>query len=178
MYFLLTLLTEFVRFRQLGEVFAETIEMYLGDRARVPDLMFVRAARLNRVGRRRLDGPADLAIELISDDSVERDNEEKLGEYAAAGVTEYWVLDARDDAPDLRPPAFYHLVDGVYQPIPLDAEGRLWSTVVDGFWLRPELLEQDPPPDPLLCLDEIDPTALDIRKRRTAAAGETSGSAT
>jgi Uma2 family endonuclease len=102
--FLLTQLGRFVSFRQLGEVFAETIEMHLGDRGRLPDLMFVRADQLHRVSRTRLDGPADLVIELVSDDSVERDYEEKFEEYAAAGVTEYWIIDARDDAPDPRPP--------------------------------------------------------------------------
>jgi hypothetical protein len=43
--------------------------------------------------------------------------------------------------------AFYRLVDGAYQQFFPDADGRLWSTVVKGFWFRPEWLTQDPLPN-------------------------------
>jgi hypothetical protein len=86
-------------------------------------------------------------------------------------VTESWVIDTRDGAPDLRPPAFYHLVDGAYRPIPLDADGRLRSTVVDGFWLRPTWLSQDSPPNALECLAEIAPDALHAALKAAAAKG-------
>ena len=102
----------------------------------------------------RLDGPADLVIELVSDDSVERDRKEKLEEYAAAGVSEYWAIDAR---PGKHGADFYELVDAAYRPIPLDADGRLRSRVVRGFWLRPEWLFQDPLPSAWLLVALIAP---------------------
>ena len=40
-----------------------------------------------------LDGPADLAIEIISPESEARDLVDKLNEYEAAKIPEYWVID-------------------------------------------------------------------------------------
>ena len=94
---------------------------------------------------------------MVSDDSVERDRKEKLEEYAAAGVAEYWAIEAR---PGKHGADFYELVDGSYRPIPLDADGRLRSRAVRGFWLRPEWLLQDPPPSALKRLAVIVPEAL------------------
>jgi len=160
--FLSTLLTAYVRFRDLGAVLGHSFEMRLVGRSRLPDLLFVRAAHRQRLSEDRLEGPADLVIELVSTDSVVRDHGEKRAEYAAAGVPEYWVVEAR---PGRRGGEFLRLVDGSYEPILVDAGGRLWSTVVDGFWLDPAWLGQDPLPDPLDCLFEIAPEILAAKVR-------------
>jgi Uma2 family endonuclease len=162
--FFYILLSIFVKSRSLGRVFAETLEMHLSERGRVPDVLFIRNKNLYRLTDGRLDGPADLVIEVVSDDSVERDHTEKKAEYAAAGVEEYWVLESREGK---RGADFYHLVGGVYQPIPVDADGRLWSTVVEGFWLKPEWLWHESLPDPVDCLHEIAPESLRRKRRRT-----------
>ena len=178
--FLSTLLTAYVRFFGLGRLLTDSIEMHLGGRGRVPDLCFVRADHLGRLGDARLEGPADLVVELVSADSVGRDRQEKMAEYAAAGVPEYWLVEAR---PGRRGVAFYRLVGGGYESIPLDAEGRLWSAVLDGFWLDPGWLEQDPLPDALDCLFLLAPEiaaaklgrAVATRAAMTAVAREATG---
>lgn len=38
-------------------------------------------------------GPADIAIEIVSPESVERDYKTKYTEYEKGGVTEYWLID-------------------------------------------------------------------------------------
>jgi Uma2 family endonuclease len=43
--------------------------------------------------RNRYDRPADICIEVISDESVIRDYGDKFAEYEKAGVREYWVID-------------------------------------------------------------------------------------
>ena len=96
--FLVALLSTYVWFRDLGEVGAETLEMFLGDRGRQPDVLFIAKQHLPRLTAQRLDGPADLVIELVSADSVERDYKEKYKEYAAAGVREYWIVETRPGA--------------------------------------------------------------------------------
>jgi Uma2 family endonuclease len=104
-----------------------------------------------------LVGPADLAVELISDDSVTRDRRDKFAEYAAAGIPEYWLLDPR---PDHHRADFYALgPDRTYEAIPLDAEGRFASRVLPGFWLDPAWLWQDPLPKPAEILRRIVPDA-------------------
>lgn len=57
--------------------------------AREPDLFFLASENLHRLASKELNGPADLVIEIISDDSIVRDRDEKFHEYQAAGVREY-----------------------------------------------------------------------------------------
>jgi hypothetical protein len=42
-------------------------------------------------------GPLDMVCELVSDSSEEKDSEWLMESYFAAGVGEYWLIDARDD---------------------------------------------------------------------------------
>jgi Uma2 family endonuclease len=59
----------------------------LRDRAaREPDVMFIAAANQGRIEHRFLNGPADLVIEVVSDESVGRDRGEKFYEYEDAGA--------------------------------------------------------------------------------------------
>ena len=166
------LLSEFAQYLQLGQVYSGSLEMFLNDRGRVPDALFIKSGNLHRLTEKRLIGPADLAIEVVSEDSVKRDHKEKFTEYAAAGVAEYWMLESR---PGEEGTAFYRLVDGVYQQFFPDADGRLWSTVVKGFWFRPAWLQQEPLPFALTCLFEIAPviltSALDRQTDRQGRSG-------
>ncbi len=162
-WFLAALLGHYVQFRRLGEVQAESMAMRLERTGRVPDIFFVAAHHMDRLTPTQLLGPADLVVEVVSDDGVERDREEKLADYAAAGVPEYWLVDSR---PDQHRAEFFRLVDGVYRPVTPDADGRYDSAVLAGLWLRPDWLEQDPLPNALTCLAEGDPEIL-----RAALAG-------
>jgi len=66
--FLVRLLSEFVEHHQLGSVFFEDFNMKTSARpsGRNPDVMFVSNVNHNRIKSNHLDGPADLAIEIIS----------------------------------------------------------------------------------------------------------------
>ncbi len=156
-WFLAALLGHYVQFRRLGEVQAESMAMRLEHTGRVPDIFFVATDHLDRLTPTQLLGPADLVIEVISDDSPERDRADKFAEYAAAGVPEYWLVDSRPERPRAE---FFRLIDGIYRPVMPDADGRYHSAVVPGFWLRPAWLEQDPLPNALACLAEVDPEIL------------------
>ncbi len=158
--FLSALLSTYARFFGLGEVLEAPFEMRLGrgKPSREPDLLFVAREHRDRLTAERLDGPADLVIELVSDSSVVRDYEEKFRDYEAAGVREYWICDPR---PDKQQTSFYQLtVEGRYQAVPPDADGRYHALVLPGFWLDPAWLWQEPLPDPLTALATIAPEAL------------------
>jgi Uma2 family endonuclease len=157
---LLRVMAFFVDLFDLGDVCIAPLEMrvYPDGPAREPDLLFVAREHRDRLEAQRLNGPADLIIELISPESVRRDRVEKLREYAAAGVPEYWLIDTR---PAPAPPVCYRLSPtGEYEPIVADASGRIHSTVLPGFWLDPAWLTQDPLPKPLTVIRELAPQAL------------------
>lgn len=60
---------------------------------REPDLLFLARENLDRLKAPYLEGPADLAVEIVSSESRLRDRGEKLAEYEAGGVREDWILD-------------------------------------------------------------------------------------
>lgn len=155
-----TLMTSFVEAFDLGEVLTAPCEMLLvpGQIAREPDFLFVAKEHAIRLTEDRLEGPADLVVEFLSDSSVTRDRDVKFYEYQEAGIPEYWIFDPRRKKERVD---FYQLgVDGKYQAMALDEEGRYHSRVLPGFWLMPSWFWQDPQPNPLVLLARIAPQAL------------------
>ena len=141
---LATLVNLYVQGHRLGRVLVAPFEMRLAHSAREPDLAFVASANLDRLDENRLTGGADLAVEIVSDDSVTRDRVEKRAEYEAAAVRDYWILDPRPGRS-----AFEMLAlgdDGRYAAIEPDAAGRYRSRVPPGLWLNPALFWQEPLP--------------------------------
>jgi len=116
--------------------------MKLAHSGREPDLIFVATANLHRLQATYLDGPADLAVEIISPESVGRDRGEKFYEYEQGGVPEYWLID-----PQTQRAEFYRLVEGRYRLAFESKEGEYRSLVLPDFWLRVEWLWQDPLPN-------------------------------
>ncbi len=158
--FLYYLIVSYVRFFNLGEVITAPFEMRVlpGRASREPDLLFVAREHLDRLTPERLEGAADLVVELISDSSVARDRDDKFYEYQEAGVREYWIIDPR---PGKERADFYHLTpQRKYQAVLPDADGRYHSAVLPGFWLNPEWMWQDPLPNPLTLLATIAPQLL------------------
>ncbi len=142
--FLYRITADFVDARDLGEVHGPDFinRFRAGDRLlrRLPDLWFVTRDRLDLLRPTYLDGPPDLAVEVVSPDSVARDYREKYQDYQAAGVREYWIIDPLTDNLE----AFRREGDA-FRPI-AGAEGRVASEVLPGFFLRPAWLWQDPLP--------------------------------
>ncbi len=112
------------------------------ERGREPDIMFVATSNLGRLTPQYLDGPADLAVEILSSESVGRDRGEKSVEYEAAGVREYWLID-----PERKQAEFYILDENEqYQLVLSGKNGIFRSRVIEGFYLRIEWLWQEPLP--------------------------------
>jgi len=65
-------------------------------RFREPDLLLVRDANDPRRQNRFWLG-ADLVVEIVSPDDPERDLIVKRGEYAEAGIPEYWIVNPMDE---------------------------------------------------------------------------------
>ncbi|MCL6500273.1 MAG: Uma2 family endonuclease, partial [Firmicutes bacterium] len=104
-----------------------------------------------RLRDRYLDGPADLVVEVGSSESRLRDRGEKLAEYEAGGVREYWILD-----PDWQRADFFVLgPDGRYDRRRPGPDGVYRSEVIGGLWLRVEELWRDPLPPVLQVLRDL-----------------------
>jgi Uma2 family endonuclease len=157
---LLVLIGAYVDLYDLGSVYPLRMSMRLSNRRslRQPDLFFIARERQDRMTTYWLDGPADLVVEVIADDSVTCDRVEKSAEYAAAGVREFWLIDSRCPA---EPPSLYQLTEsGEYAAIASAAAGCYYSGVLPGFWLDPAWLRQDPLPKPRVIMQLIAPQAL------------------
>lgn len=79
------------------------------DLATEPDGMFVsydafRSGRVKGIEREKPDflefeGTPDMVLEVVSDTSVQKDTQELRELYWRAGISEYWLVDARADSP-------------------------------------------------------------------------------
>jgi len=131
------LVRAYVDERSLGTVLSPPFQMRCSDTApgREPDLLFVAKSNRDRIQKTFLDGPADLAVEIISPESRTRDTIDKLREYESGGVMEYWVID-----PAERVAAFYQRGDaGQYEQKAVQV-GVYRSGVIEQFWLRTDWL--------------------------------------
>lgn len=147
------LLDLYVEEKDLGKVYGSRVALRLDDHnGPEPDLMFVRKQRLHLVKRGHIAGPPDLAAELVSPDSIERDYEKKRRLYEEAGIPEYWIVDEIEEKVTvLRLDAH-----GKYREV-RPKKGILRSQEVDGFWLRTERLWQNPRPRKLDVLKQLLP---------------------
>lgn len=144
----MTILRVFVGHHKLGVVsFDNSMRLVDLSRRRLPDCYFVSEARRGIIGRTRINGPVDLAVEVVSPSSVTRDYVTKHREYERAGVPEYWIFDPQNES--VSP--FRLGEDGLYAVIP-EVEGKVHSAAVPGFWLRPDDLWADPRPGELAVL--------------------------
>ncbi len=144
--FLVSLLNYVMKKGRLGVVITPGYELRTRDgAAREPDLQVILNAHLDRITHRRLVGAADLVVEIVSDDSVKRDRDDKHAEYAAAGIPEYWIVDPREGNESLD---IFALVRGTYVAVDPEVDGSLRSRVIPGVWMHRDWLLADELPDP------------------------------
>ncbi|MBI5652260.1 MAG: Uma2 family endonuclease [Chloroflexi bacterium] len=141
--FLLKLFDDFVIERDLGEVLGPEFQIRFAKlrRRRVPDILFVAKARRDLIQRNHFEGAPDLIVEIVSPDSIARDWRVKYHEYESAGVREYWIVEPAEQ----RVEAYALNADGQYEQIE-PKHHTLYSTVLPGFFLKPEWLWQEPLP--------------------------------
>ena len=146
-YYLEQLFEAYFELRPIGEVISQTFVMRLEafpNRRREPDLMVVLKTNPHELKDTYMDGPADICIEVVSEESGERDHGEKFIEYEKGGVPEYWIIDHLR-----RETRFYRLDEnGRYSRQTEDTAGYYRTPTLPGLALHVPTLWQDDLPGP------------------------------
>jgi Uma2 family endonuclease len=117
-------LSLFLKDHPLGRVRFSPLRVRLWPgKFREPDLVFMRNEHADRIGAQYWSIP-DLVAEVLSESNPDLDRVGKKGEYARAGIPEYWLVD-----PENKTVEVFHLHRGKYQRIALFREGEILSSV-------------------------------------------------
>lgn len=92
---LFVMMRAFVRENALGQVRVAPLPVRLWEgKFREPDLIFMSTAHIDRI-EEDFWGVPDLVVEVHSKGTIRTDRVKKFGEYAQAGVAEYWLVNLR-----------------------------------------------------------------------------------
>jgi Uma2 family endonuclease len=145
--YLARLLEAFFELKPIGRIRQAPFVMRLAEypkRRREPDLQVILNTNPGTLTPTYMDGPADICIEIVSPESVERDHGDKFVEYEKGGVSEYWIIDSIH-----RDTRFYRLNDdGVYIRQTEDANGNYRTPNLPGLLLHVPTLWHDDLPGP------------------------------
>jgi Uma2 family endonuclease len=137
----------------IGKVFQDPFVMRLDaiGRIREPDLQIILDGNPGQLTDTAMIGPADLCIEVVSPESVERDYGAKFNEYEKAGVCEYWIID-----PIRRRCDFNRLGEsGVYAEMVPDDTGHYHTPLLPKLALHVPTLWQEALPDILTIVQTV-----------------------
>jgi len=134
---LTTLLYTYVADKKFGLVGVEKMMIRLSRNDYEPDICFFREDKSAEFTSDQALFPApDFVVEILSESTEKIDRGIKFIDYAAHGVTEYWIID-----PLRQTAEQYLLQQGEYRlEVKLSIAGRLVSTVVAGFAVEIEKL--------------------------------------
>jgi Uma2 family endonuclease len=85
-----------------GKVFAAPIDVYLSEENTFqPDIIFIVTNRLSLIGSKKIEGPPDIVIEILSPGTAYYDLRQKKRVYEQYGVKEYWIVDPMEKRIDI-----------------------------------------------------------------------------
>ena len=126
------LLRKYVNLHGLGKVFHEKCLIRCRRNDYEPDIVFFQSAKTQGWdGTLKIFPPPDLIVEVLSPSTERNDRTVKFQDYAAHGVSEYWIIDA-----DARVVEQYALPSGASAytlHARVEADGRLVSPTISGF---------------------------------------------
>lgn len=113
-----------------GQAFFAPYDVYFGkDNVVEPDLLFIRADHLERIGVKYLEGAPDLVVEISSPSTRRVELVRKRELYERFGVTEYWFVDLEAERVEI-----YLLTERAYAAPQLLYPGEtLQSSALPGF---------------------------------------------
>ena len=142
---------EIERLSHQWEVFQETGQQTEDDSSRLPDVSIVSTSMIEQSLDQTaiLTVPAILIVEVVSESTATKDYREKVAEYQAKGIAEYWIADpdpfgaAKYIGSPKRPTvSVYRLVDGIYQIERFRGSDRVLSLTFPDLALTAEQILQ------------------------------------
>lgn len=125
-------ISNFVKEHDLGIVGSEKVMITLSRNDYEPDICFFRKEVADQFTDEQLRFPApDFVVEILSESTEDRDRGVKMRDYAAHGITEYWIIDPKQQTIEQ-----YWLEGQTYQLHQKVAEGRITARVIEGFVLN------------------------------------------
>ena len=93
-YYLMIILSDFIRRNNLGRIYYAPTDVILDEFNTVqPDILFISKENLSKIKRNAIYGAPDFVVEIISPYSIHRDRYLKKELYELHGVKEFWLLD-------------------------------------------------------------------------------------
>ncbi|RKX75934.1 MAG: Uma2 family endonuclease [Spirochaetes bacterium] len=109
-----------------GKVFFSPIDVYLGETETYqPDLIFICSDRLHIIGDKKIEGPPDIVVEILSPSNAYYDLRHKKDVYEHTGVKEYWVV----DPPEKRVEVYVNSANGFTISARADEKGTVASVL-------------------------------------------------
>ncbi len=122
-------LRKFINERGLGEVIDAPMDVYFSETDTYqPDIIFISKERLNIIGEKKIEGPPDLVVEILSEATAYYDLKHKKNVYEKTGVKEYWIVDPIEKSIEV-----YENADGFRLFSRAIEKGRVNSKLLEGF---------------------------------------------
>ncbi len=126
------LIDTFVIKHNFGFVGIEKILVSLTRNDYEPDICFFGREKSEKFERGQMRFPApDLAVEVLSKSTAEKDRTVKFQDYAAHGVGEYWIIDAENETIEQ-----YFLRGEEYELLLKAKDGTIQSVVLPDFKIQ------------------------------------------
>jgi Uma2 family endonuclease len=119
----------YVKKNKLGLVGAEKVMIRLTRNDYEPDIVFFKNEKANQFTADQLIFPVpDFVIEILSPSTEKYDRGDKLLDYAAHGVSEYWIIDPETETVEkyLKQNDYFKLFEKLHH-------GTVYSDVIAGF---------------------------------------------
>ena len=143
-YYLIDLLRIYLVYRNIAKLMMAPFVMRLTHKNtfREPDVQVILHDNPNEYTETGMIGAADICIEVVSPESVERDRGQKFQEYETEGVREYWIID-----PIHAECLFYRLNEkSRYERIETDENDHYTTPILPDFVLHvPTLWREELP---------------------------------
>jgi Uma2 family endonuclease len=126
------LLQSYLEPHPVGEIFVAPLDVLLSEfNVFEPDLIYISTDRAHHLTEKNLQGTPDLAVEILSPGTRNRDQRLKRDVYERTGVREYWLVDPDADAIDV----LVRAGDGFAEPRRLGRGETLTTGLMPGLEL-------------------------------------------